>query len=72
MCDIYIAPFSARSCSNALYNIIYNIIMPDSLFPPCTYLNSQGSIQCMLPLLAQSVTQTHSHLVTSGSHFKHE
>ena len=45
ICDIYIAPSSARSCSKALYNIIYNIIIPDSdLFPPSTYLNSQGSI----------------------------
>ena len=68
--DIYIAPYSARSCSKALYNIIYNIIIPDSdLFPPSTHLNSQGSIQCMLPLQAQSITQTHSHQVLSGTHF---
>ena len=51
ICDIYIAPNSARSCCNALYNIIYNIIIPDSdPFPPNTYLNSQGRIQGMLPL----------------------
>ena len=30
LCDIYIAPYSARSCSKVLYNIIYNIIIPDS------------------------------------------
>jgi len=28
--NIYIAPSSARSCSKGLYNIIYNIISPDS------------------------------------------
>ena len=40
-CDIYVAPYSARSYSKALYNIIYNIIIPDSdLFPSSTYLNS--------------------------------
>ena len=51
ICDIYIAPFSARSCSRALYGIIYNIIMPNSdRFPSSTYLNSQRSIQRMLPL----------------------
>ena len=45
ICYIYLAPYSARSCSNALYNITYNIIIPYSdLFPPSTYLNSQGSI----------------------------
>ena len=61
--DIYIAPYSGRSCFNALYNTI----IPDSdLFPPSTYLNSKG---CMLPLKAQSVTQTHNHLVLSGTHF---
>ena len=38
-------------------------------FPANTHLNSQGSIQHMLPLKAQSVTQTHSHHVLSGSHF---
>ena len=63
-------PYLARSCSKALYNIIYNIIIPDSdLFAPSTYLNSQGSIQRMLPSYAQSVTQTHSHRVLSGTHF---
>ena len=50
ICDIYIAPYSAKSCSKALYNIIYNIIILDSdLFTPSTHLNSQGSIQRMLP-----------------------
>ena len=45
ICDIYKGSYSARSCSKALYNIIYNIIIPDSdLFPPSRYLNSQGSI----------------------------
>jgi len=29
ICDIYIVHYSARSCSKALYNIIYNIIIPD-------------------------------------------
>jgi hypothetical protein len=28
--DIYIAPYSARSCSKVLYNIIYSIIIIDS------------------------------------------
>jgi len=47
ICDIYIAPYSVRSCSKAFYNII----IPDSdLFPPSTHLNSQVSIQRMLPL----------------------
>ena len=69
-CNIYIAPYSARSCSKAPYNIIYNIIIPDSnLFPPSTYLKSQGGIQPMLQLKVQSVTRTHSHSVLSGSHF---
>ena len=46
ICDIYIAPYSARSYSKALYKIIYNIIIPGSdLFPPSWNLNSQGSIQ---------------------------
>jgi len=27
ICDIYIAPYSARSCPRALYNIIYNVII---------------------------------------------
>jgi len=70
ICDIYIAPYSARSCFKTLYNIIYNIIIPDSdLFPLSTYLNFQRSIQCMLPLLAQSINQTHSHHILSGTHF---
>ena len=30
ICDIYIAPYSARSCSKALYNMIYNNIIHDS------------------------------------------
>jgi len=36
ICDIYIARYSGRSCSKALYKIIYNIIIPDSaaVFPP--------------------------------------
>ena len=47
ICGIYIVPYSARSWSK----VLYNIIIPDSnLFPPSTYLNSQGSIQCILPL----------------------
>jgi len=29
ICDIHIAPYSARSCPGALFNIIYNIIIPD-------------------------------------------
>ena len=63
ICDIYIVSYSARSCSKALYNII----IPDSdLFPPSTYLNSQGSIQCMRPLYAQSITQTQSHHILYG------
>ena len=66
MCDIYIAPYLARSCSKMLYNII----IPDSdLFPPSTHLNSQGSIRRMLPLKAQGITQTHSHRILSGTHF---
>ena len=41
ICDIYIAPYSARSCSKALYNIIYNIIIiPDSdLVPPTQHIS---------------------------------
>ena len=43
---MYIPPYSARSYSKVLYNIMYNIIIPESdLFPPNTYFNSQGSIQ---------------------------
>ena len=50
---------------------IYNIIIPDSdLFPPSTDLNSQESVQRILPLQVQSLIQTHSHHhVLSGSHF---
>ena len=47
ICDIYISSYSARSCSKALYNII---ITDSDLFPPSTYLNSQVSIERMLPL----------------------
>jgi len=36
----YIAPYSARSCSKALYNIS---IADSDLFPPSTYLNSLGA-----------------------------
>ena len=44
------APHSARSCSKMFYNIIYNIIIPDSdLFSPSTYLNSQESITTLVP-----------------------
>ena len=44
ICDVYIVPYSARSCSKALYNIIHNIIIPDSdPFPPSMYLNSKGA-----------------------------
>jgi len=44
---LYMAPYSARSCSKALYNIV----IPDSdLLPPSTYINSRESIQHMLPL----------------------
>jgi hypothetical protein len=52
ICDIYIARYSGRSCSKALYKIIYNIIIPDSaaVFPL--------RIQRVLPLKAQSVTHT--------------
>ena len=58
--------FQLDSCSKAFYSII----IPDSdLFQSSTYLNSQGSIQLMLPLKAQNITQTHSHHVLSGSHF---
>ena len=40
ICDIYIASYSARSCSKAIYNIIYNIIIPDSdLFPPTQHIS---------------------------------
>ena len=47
ICDIYIVPYSARSCSKALYNIIHNLIIPDSdLFPPSTNLNSQYNACC--------------------------
>ena len=44
---VYIAPEPGKPCSE----VLYSIIIPDSdLFPPSTHLNSQGSIQCMLPL----------------------
>ena len=52
VCDIYIAPYSARSCFKALYNIIYNIIIPDSdLLLPSRYLNSHGRIQRMFAII---------------------
>ena len=52
---VYIAP---EPGSKALYSII----IPDSeLFLPSTHLNSQGSIQRMLRLKVQRVTQTDSH-----------
>ena len=49
---------------------MYSIITPDSdLFPPNTHINTQGSPQRMLPLKAQSVTQTRNHRVLLGSHY---
>jgi len=46
------------------------IIIPDSdLLQSSTYLNSQRSIQHMVPLKAQSVTQTQNYHVLPGSHF---
>jgi len=55
---------------SAVRTVRYSIIIPNSdLFQSSTYLNSQGSIQCLLPLKVQSDTQTHSHHVLSGSHF---
>ena len=66
ICDIYIALIQLDTCCS---KALYSIIIPDSdLFPPSTNLNSKGSIHCMLPLKAQSVTHTHSHRILSGTH----
>jgi len=49
---------------------LYRVIIPDSdLFPPNTHISTlQESIQRMLPLKAQNITQTHSHHALSCSH----
>jgi len=44
ICDIFIAPYSARSFSKALYNSIYNIIIPDSdCFHPAHISTPKGA-----------------------------
>ena len=50
----------------------YITISDSELRQSSTYHNSQRNIQHMMPLKAQTVTQTHSHYILSGSHFMDE
>ena len=43
--------------------------LTQTCFNPAPTSTSQKSIQCMLPLKVQSITQIQSHYVLSGSHF---